>query len=279
MSDEPYCCEAAASEPMVGTADTVDVWLLLEYRPTWRAKALEDNALSPDVRAWLQSCVAAYAAQGRKARPQFVRQPEYERTGVTLFVADADGCRRFDAVSYDALATVDLARGGEAVAEPHYFVCTNAARDRCCGRFGLPVYAALRERVGARVWQTTHVGGHRFAPNVLVLPEGRLYGRVQPADVGDFVATVERGALGARWLRGTSFVAPALQAAEAFVAAADDTPARRGRMESLAPDRFRVSFDDGRAVTVALGAEIESLASCGDATPKRLRPFVRGEPL
>jgi hypothetical protein len=279
MSEGPYCCEAAADEPMAGSADSVDVWLLLEYRPTWRAKALEDNALSPDVRAWLQGCVAAYAAQGRKARPQFVRQPEYDRAGVTLFVADAKACRRFDAASYDALAMVDLARGGEAVTEPHYFVCTNAARDRCCGRFGLPVYAALRERVGPRVWQTTHVGGHRFAPNVLVLPGGRLYGRVQPAEVGDFVATVERGALGARWLRGTSFLAPPAQAAEVFAASVDDAPAPRGQVESLGDDRYAIAFEDGRTVTLALGAEIESLASCGDETPKRVRPFVRGEPL
>ena len=66
---------------------------------------------------------------------------------------------------------------------PQYFVCTNGQRDLCCARFGLPTYAALRERVGERVWQTTHVGGHRFAPNVLTLPQAALYGRVQPADV------------------------------------------------------------------------------------------------
>jgi hypothetical protein len=32
------------------------------------------------------------------------------------------------------------------------------------------------------VWQTTHVGGDRFAGNVVVLPEGLYYGRVHPEE-------------------------------------------------------------------------------------------------
>ena len=36
-----YCAEVAQAEdePMAGTADVVDVWIMLEYLPAWTAKA------------------------------------------------------------------------------------------------------------------------------------------------------------------------------------------------------------------------------------------------
>ena len=93
---------------------------------------------------------------------------------------------------------------------------------------GLPLYNQLRERFGERVWQVSHLGGHRFAPNVLVLPQGVLYGRVGTAvgDAGDesveqFAAEVEAGAVSRRHLRGRSCYPKPVQAAEGF-AGCDD---------------------------------------------------------
>jgi hypothetical protein len=77
--------------------------------------------------------------------------------------------------------------GGEAY-EAHRsdeqlaLVCTNGRRDLCCARFGTPVYNYLKNEEpgfpGLRAWQSTHMGGHRFAANLLWLPQGVLYGRV-----------------------------------------------------------------------------------------------------
>jgi hypothetical protein len=46
--------------------------------------------------------------------------------------------------------------------------------------------AALAERnlsETVTVWQTSHVGGHKFAGNILIYPGGDWYGYVTPADV------------------------------------------------------------------------------------------------
>ena len=69
MNQRTYCSDvcAAAQEPMLGTADRVDVWLLLEYKPAWEAKAIFDNALSQDTRDWARSSLDALAALGRIA--------------------------------------------------------------------------------------------------------------------------------------------------------------------------------------------------------------------
>ena len=68
-------------------------------------------------------------------------------------------------------------------------VCTHGSRDNCCATRGYPVYQTLRRKMapqmngGMRVWQSSHLGGHRFAPNILDLPEGRSWVRPEEDDI------------------------------------------------------------------------------------------------
>lgn len=60
-------------------------------------------------------------------------------------------------------------------------VCTHGTVDACCALFGYPLYRDLRQAARdtngcVRVWRSTHFGGHRFAPTLLDLPEGRFWG-------------------------------------------------------------------------------------------------------
>lgn len=268
MAQRSYCAEVAVDEPMAGTADVLSAWLLVEYRPTWQAKAVVDNDLSQPVRRWL-------TAQSQLSRVQFIRRPEHTDPGISLFHATAAGMRRFVVEAYEQLLDLDLQTGGDPVTSPQFFVCTNGQRDRCCARFGLPAYAALRAQRGGNVWQTTHVGGHRFAPNVLVLPHGDVYGRVSPADVPRFLQALEQG-VAFDWLRGSSFEPAAVQAARAFARIA---PSQRADAEHMGADRWRVRFDGGALVECELEAARLVIASCDDV-PKAVRSWrlIRTQP-
>lgn len=76
----------------------------------------------------------------------------------------------------------------------HVFVCVHAARDERCGRCGPPLLSAVREAVAeagledVTVRATSHVGGHKYAGNLLVYPEGIWYGYVRPDDAARLVA-------------------------------------------------------------------------------------------
>jgi hypothetical protein len=65
-------------------------------------------------------------------------------------------------------------------------VCTHGARDTCCASFGFPIYQLLRHQYAPelggrlRVWRVSHLGGHRLAPNLVDLPEGRNWVRLGP---------------------------------------------------------------------------------------------------
>ena len=295
MPERVYCSDLclASGEPLLGTAGQVDVWLMLEYKPVWRAKATDDNDLAAPMKAWLERTVATFAAKGQTARPQFIRRPEpsagerprreaagggiaprkkeLDTADVSLFVGTDGEMRHFQG-DYATIAALDLTDRHDAlegIEEPHYFVCTNGQRDLCCARYGLPVYARLRELAGGRVWQTTHVGGHRFAPNVLALPQGALYGRVFADDVDAFFATVEAGELALPHLRGRASLPPAAQVAETLV---DGALALRGIEGEL------VTFETAagaRSVCVRESdSPLEVIASCGKTETETVFPWV-----
>ena len=81
----------------------------------------------------------------------------------------------------------------ESLPGRHVFVCVHAARDERCGRCGPPLLIAVRDAVAAAglkditVRATSHVGGHKYAGNVLIYPEGVWYGYVRPDDAGRLV--------------------------------------------------------------------------------------------
>ncbi len=87
----------------------------------------------------------------------------------------------------DALASLDLralsegrAGHGQPLEGPVLLVCTNGAVDRCCALAGRPLVTALAGRHPDLVWESTHLGGCRFAANLLVLPSGHMHGRLAP---------------------------------------------------------------------------------------------------
>ncbi|MBD2501565.1 sucrase ferredoxin [Anabaena azotica] len=61
-------------------------------------------------------------------------------------------------------------------------VCTHGSYDKCCARYGNSFYFHAHATItnlkleNTRIWRSTHIGGHRFAPTAIDLPEGRYYG-------------------------------------------------------------------------------------------------------
>ena len=267
-----YCSELSRTqgEPMLGTAEPVDIWLLLEYKPAWKSRAVEDNGLEDETNRWLENSLKRCAERGLKARPQFIRRPDFDIDTTTLFIARNNALGRIEASGYHAIREVDVLTSDLIpVRENVYFVCTNGQRDLCCARYGLPTFARLQELVGARVWQTTHLGGHRFAPNVLALPQGILYGRVDVDEVDAFVTTIESGDVSRSHVRGRSAFPPGAQFAEMQVA---------GRVEALLDIRddrvrFRTNLGEEEIQVRSASIPMQIVASCGDAESKDVYPI------
>ncbi len=62
-----------------------------------------------------------------------------------------------------------------------YFICTHFRRDRCCGVFGNALYEKLRkdpliQKHKIRIFRSSHIGGHRYAPTLLESPTLNCWG-------------------------------------------------------------------------------------------------------
>lgn len=98
--------------------------------------------------------------------------------------------------------------------EPLYLICTNGKRDPCCAKFGMPVYAAMLAQAGDQVWQSSHVGGHRFAANLVCFPHGLYFGRLTPGKVKQVLDRYRQGEIHLDFYRGRACYPEEVQAAE-----------------------------------------------------------------
>jgi hypothetical protein len=208
---------ARSKEPLAGSAEHVNCWVMLEFRGTWESQALEHNDLPTPVQGWLKDGVEGLRAEGFRTRPQFIRQQHQRDKGhLSLFVGftgmPGPGLYEFRGSTYEDLMALDLrslagnrrAYAENLVSGERYFVCTNGRRDACCALHGMRVYAELAAQCQTAAWQTTHLGGHRFAATLVSLPSGAVYGQLQPEDVSGLLKVHAAGALLLPKLRGLS---------------------------------------------------------------------------
>ncbi len=241
-----------AGESLAGTAvESVDRWLLLEVTDPWAPKALQTEALPAPVRARL-----AQWLETPRSRLQLIRRPGRpgKRTQfiVVSSASDRQQVSKLELGRYEDLLDVDLDALGSEAAEPMCLVCAHGRRDRCCGQRGGAVFRAIQAQ-GVDAWQTSHLGGHRFAACALWLPDGLMYGRLRAEDVNAFVAARRAGQIGEPDLfRGRCAHDRPTQAAEIFLRArlgergadAIDWLGTAAESESAWEVRFRVGAGD-----------------------------------
>tara|TARA_A100001037_G_C15123703_1_gene625127 strand:+ start:807 stop:1649 length:843 start_codon:yes stop_codon:yes gene_type:complete len=266
---------------MAGTSDQVDIWLLVEYPDQWAAKFLEHPHLPQSLCSWIKRTEETLKLRGWKVRAQLIRRNRKQKDNMSAFIAVRESLYGFSFSRYDHLERFDLESlilGNrldqiESLSDPMYFVCTHGLRDNCCGKFGLPVYRELESKYQDRVWQTTHLGGHRFAPNVLVLPDGLLYGRVNLEDLTDFTDLVENKKIAFKYLRGRSAYRKHVQAAEVL----SRTDGFKFLSFSGNEKKSKVYFDSPngkQSITVFRQDNYEVLASCSDGEKKTVTHYI-----
>lgn len=185
-------------------------WLLIEHPGPWPHQ--EADAAFPPGLAEL-----AEAAVSMGIRLQLIRKPGRRRVGDarTVFLgwtAGSEPWLRRAVVSASApklteRALKELAAGicpsfGAPAGEPVFLVCTHAKRSACCSRYGMPLARGLAVRYPGQVWETSHVGGHRFAANLVIMPHGLYYGPVGLEAASTAIDAYQRGAVGLDRYRG-----------------------------------------------------------------------------
>ncbi|NUT93694.1 MAG: sucrase ferredoxin, partial [Saccharothrix sp.] len=156
---------------------------------------------------------------------------------------------------------------GERVDGPLFLVCTHGTKDMCCAVLGRPLAGVLGENHPDRAWEVSHLGGDRWAGNLLVVPDGFLHGQLDPGEAALVAKSALVGQVVAEQLRGrTSAPSPWAQYAEIAVRKAFGL---RGVDSVLAVDE-RVLETETRVVTV------QGLDNLYEVTVERNGPAASG---
>jgi hypothetical protein len=209
-------------EPVGGTATHVRTWLLLEHVGPWGNEALLDARLPDGLGAALTRQAKADRAKILLIR-RFSSTPDSDGLRVFAAYADPVAPRLESGTVSDPREVLDLdlralREGGSSGLAAYdgslFCVCTNGRHDACCAERGRPVAKALEQAHPEETWEVSHVGGDRFAANVVVLPHGLYYGRLDPASAIAVAGSHLAGELDLDHLRGRASYPMAVQAAE-----------------------------------------------------------------
>jgi hypothetical protein len=278
----PFCSEISREndEPLGATASRVDRWLLVEYHGLWSSDALAGSGLSDQVKARLRELRSAHP----RTRLLLIRRPDRRHHHqLSVYVADSrQGQERLGELEishHEELRGLDPWASATPVADSLFLACTHGKHDACCARYGRPLFDALNEQLTAKsVWQCTHVGGDRFAGNVVCLPHGIYYGRVGRDDVPGLVDEHLRGRITLAHYRGRSCWPFAVQAAErrlraeAGLTGLDELSLEE--IEEVGDGRWRVTF-----ATATGSREVDVAGEVGELTQLTCNAEVAKRPL
>ncbi|MGH3116163.1 MAG: sucrase ferredoxin [Gaiellales bacterium] len=268
MTARPFCADISREndEPLGATASRIDHWVLVEYRGLWSSEAVDGSGLSDQVKTRLQEL----RAKRPRTRVLLIRRPDRRRhPTLAVYVASSrereEQLRGLEIDEYEDLRALDPWDAATPRDEPLFLACTHGKHDPCCARRGRPLFEALSEQLDAgSVWQSTHIGGDRFAGNMLCLPHGVYYGRVERDDVPSVVDDYLDGRISLAHYRGRSCWPFAVQAAERRIraeeglAGLDDLSLASAERDG---DRWAVAFD-----TAVGPRELEVVAEVGELT-------------
>ena len=230
MTHSPIRCSDAArarGESLAATASRVDRWLLVDYAGPWGPKIPGDSRMARRTAAHL-----SYVANLLVARLLFIRQafgrgegadparPSAARPTRVWWVDCRLGVSRV--LTVEARPELDDIRDADLLGAPLYerplvLVCTNGRHDACCAVRGRRVFTTLRGMPGVDVWESSHIGGDRFAGNAVVLPVGVYLGRLDDADPRGVITDLLEGQLHLANYRGRCTLGRLAQSAEHHV--------------------------------------------------------------
>lgn len=254
MTPQSPCSIINAQFPLAGTAPTSQSWLIVIHQGPWGERPL-DTLVTQDLTMWADK----HGAKILMARSPKNVDPYPEST---FLYATPNGELLIGSLSRQG--TPDLALTQHS--EPKLLICTNGKRDQCCATFGRDLISASKELLSpesfGQILECSHLGGHRFAPTAIWLPDNLVLGRLSPRAVADLL---QHGSVEAQFIRGDSQLTPAQQVVHAYV-----WP-HRPKFESSeqeGTDHHITALVDGVSqIFTVTSTAVEMVASCG-AEPK-----------
>ena len=198
MTNTQFFCSQSSRQSeadIAGTASEHRVYILVECSPPWTSHDLDSETVPSNLRelsAEIYDDYDRFQARFLLIHNEHLKQENYIR--LLIFQKSSELAIAYSKQEFhlsDIGEVAPLVRNylvdGSIDATPiensakDILICTHGSRDRCCSRFGNPLYrqmlkVAEERSLDVRIWQASHIGGHRMAPTAITFPDVRYYG-------------------------------------------------------------------------------------------------------
>ncbi|MEM6403551.1 MAG: sucrase ferredoxin [Cyanobacteria bacterium P01_D01_bin.116] len=183
-------------EDIVGTATNNQTYVLIECPLPWNSDAFTSR--------WVPDNLRLLVKEAKQAKLPIKFQliandlsHKVDSTTLLIYHQEEGGGKGYSKREFkledieQAAATIkkwlwrkNLKYEIDATSTRDILICTHGSHDKCCARYGNPFYFHAKETISSldldnvRIWKSSHFGGHRFAPTMIDLPEGRYYGNL-----------------------------------------------------------------------------------------------------
>lgn len=193
-----FCAEQSRQSgvDIIGSASEHQIYVAIECPPPWTTDDMESKGIPDNLRELSEEIYEDYDRFQTRFLLIYNEHLKQENCTRVLFFRKPSGfANAYEKQEFHLTDIQDVAplvqqyvMGEPINLQPidnptrDILICTHGSRDRCCSRFGNPIYHQALKIVEeyslkqVRIWQVSHIGGHRMAPTAIDFPTARYYG-------------------------------------------------------------------------------------------------------
>jgi len=198
-----FCAESSRQSgvDIIGTASEHPLYVAIECPPPWASDDMESKGIPDNLRELSDVIYDDYdrfqtrfllihnehLQQENLVRVLFFRKPSEPSSGYVKQEFHLADIQEVASLVKSYVMGEALSANPVDHSDRDILICTHGSRDRCCSRFGSPLYYQALKMVeerslpSLRIWQASHIGGHRMAPTAIDFPQARYYGYLDAA--------------------------------------------------------------------------------------------------
>ena len=229
MSSSKFCSlmTRQIGEPLAGTAPFAKHFVLITWpKKYWQYEALESKGGFPEgLKEWMMT----QSEISGKVTIRLVSRKGINNESTDIYIYPEK--MHYSNVLPEEISGVlkshfldvcNPENSAKKIEKDHILVCTHGRHDKCCAKFGSQLAENLRDHLkdqqdNIEVFDSSHLGGHRFAPTMIDFPSGRAYGHLTTEEIPDYFESRKHGLVYGKAYRGAVFLSELVQVAEAYV--------------------------------------------------------------
>ena len=193
------------NESPIGSASNFDKYLLIGVPTPWKSEITESEKFPKKIKSLLEKNSNLLETTKILGFNTEDRYDDINKTHIILFAKTKGNFEKFEKFEFLSdqknleklilhLLNSNYKNHSSKINQNNnsrdLLICIHGARDTCCASIGYPIYEKIlssQQSSKINVFQVSHIGGHRFAPNIIDMPDGRNWVKISKDSIDEFI--------------------------------------------------------------------------------------------